>query len=138
MFSKITKDTYLITKKNLDKKYFFIMEKNIFQKVAISEILKNLKIFEKMKIFEIFEKYENFQISKIVEKMNFLNFFFFFEDFQIFPNLKNVLNNKSTQSLPVLYYAYCMKFCRLQRKLLQFFLQLQTKTDVVHQCPCVF
>jgi hypothetical protein len=44
MVSGVTRDTYLITEKNLNKKYFFIMEKNDFRK---NENFKKHENFEK-------------------------------------------------------------------------------------------
>ena len=41
MVSGVTRDTYLITEKNLNKKYFFIMEKNDFRKNEIFEKSEN-------------------------------------------------------------------------------------------------
>ena len=43
MVSGVTRYTYLITEKNLNAKYFFIMEKNIFKKINISKNITNFK-----------------------------------------------------------------------------------------------
>ena len=43
MVSGVTRDTYLITEKNPNKKYYFIMEKKYFLKKYFFEKLKNEK-----------------------------------------------------------------------------------------------
>ena len=48
MVSEVTRDTYLITEKNPNKKYYFIMEKKYFQKKIKNS--KNLKFWENLKM----------------------------------------------------------------------------------------
>ena len=76
MISRDTRGTYLIIKKNLIPKYFFIMVKKVFKKTQNLKKSKNRKI-DFFSIF--FDFFDFFQIFDFFRDFRIFEFFSFFE-----------------------------------------------------------